>query len=1608
MKQDPVDKTRLGPESWEPGSAFVPAGSSDASTSSETSAPGASVSEDREAVAGEAGVVLAPVASPLDVDTLGTDASPSDFHRSAFPALSDPPSPTTLASGPQLGRYVLREELGRGGMGVVYRAFDPQLERDVALKFLGLAGSRSAQGRLRFQREARVVARLDHPHIVRVYDIGQYEGYDYFVMRLVRGPSLAKRLEQGPLPPDQAVRIARQVALALQYAHGQGLVHRDVKPANILLEGGEIPVLTDFGVVKDLSEASPLLTVDGRLIGTPAYMAPEQLRGGGGSVGPSADQYALGVVLFEMLSGKRPPRAASPARELPDAPPGDLPATPQGDGKTLSARSTSSKLPPPLLRICQKAMAESPPDRYPSLAELVLDLERYQRGEPVLARPPGLWRRLLLWGQARPVSQAAAWMGLGLLVVAAVITALSHALEVRRLSQLEAAAEDRLQATDARIDALLAKGRTSEADAAFLAFSELPENQGTRAEARGWLTQAERLHKRQDTEGQRQALAAAYSTARDDQERRDTFLGLAQLLRLEWSWDALEELLKTAIERMPALRTQPALIQLGAEAAFARRDFQTVRDAPEGQVPASVRRLAASFAQATRTEQYYDSDLPRVIVDPTDGTRVLGLFYRQDTDHRGRSRQQGGSQDGGSQDGGSQAPKHRLVSLKTPDLPLVTPLVFGDAPGGINQTFALKSGPGQPASLAVWQGNIHTAAIYRLKGATLEPLHRWLTDSFGKVLAADLEGDGRLEIYAGTLAYQRDLQVLKQLPSGQFERADAHPPTSLAASDIMSLKETDLDHDGKPELAVAATAWTAYDVRLLEAGPTGGLQLTARRKMGVVSDLGVLHGEARDRLVALKSDLYANPSMFSAAKPFGEPPGVYVLRREGRELVVEQFMPLPSHAWFQELMVADLDGDGLEDLIALMRRTDATQSIVFLQQPDGGFFELTLKGVDPLATANMDDDPAQELVVALNDDSRRLWVLGIGGDRTPILERQEPVRSLPPPSHPAVADAWLKAEDLAAIGLVDAAVARFQQISEQTLRPETIAAALVRGADLLRASNHPNQAARLYERASEKATLVGGGHIEAMEAAAQTWRSINHFDDALRMVEKLLNETAPGSSETAPGSSGTHPSVDARTRWQKEREFLQAQLHPRQNWRTDFSEPLSSDWRFLESGGLRWLQATGGLSLDLIDRSPRIGIARRPLRVASGPLTLEVDLTAERLEWGGGISIDLRSSEGQLFGVTAQGWGGKNNFNVMVGCHSNSLMPGAMFRIDSPELLRRYHIRLDVLEDGSQRCMVTHAESGELLKEMRFSDRPPVPGTWHLELNDTYASWAGPMRARATLHSVRLLGAEPLAPLTPETPWDQALRALANGDSLAALTLLDGAAASGAPPIERHLSRARALQDLGRTLDAENALRAAIDAGLARDPAFRERLLALVREQPEQLNPLLQKAAGWDAWMGIFVEAWRAVANMHPSDPVVRNTLSLSLGAETQTRKPQGDTLPFVELLESRAEGLKLSSQWGAARADLWRSLELLEGESSAAKGDAERLLGVKKRRALIHIRLAEVELAAGNREGAMTHVQQALEHSALPEITADALKASPELRPLHTHPAWAKRVGTP
>jgi tetratricopeptide (TPR) repeat protein len=331
---------------------------------------------------------------PQHADTLALQFE-LQAHLESSPAAAtvirpEPPG-TAPPAWPVLPGYEILSELGRGGMGVVYRARQTNLNRIVALKMLLAGDYASPQEHDRFRAEAEAVARLRHPNIVQIFEIGEHVERPYLVLEYVEGGSLDGVLGGAPQNPRAAAVMVETLARAVHAAHQQGVVHRDLKPANVLLAGDRTPKIADFGLAKQL-DAGTGRTPSDAILGTPSYMAPEQAAGKARSVGPAADVYALGAILYEMLTGRPPFRGETPLDTLQQVVSDD----------PLPPRALQPKMPADMATICLKCLQKEPGRRYASAEELADDLHRFLAGEPIRARPIGPAARFYRWCRRKP------------------------------------------------------------------------------------------------------------------------------------------------------------------------------------------------------------------------------------------------------------------------------------------------------------------------------------------------------------------------------------------------------------------------------------------------------------------------------------------------------------------------------------------------------------------------------------------------------------------------------------------------------------------------------------------------------------------------------------------------------------------------------------------------------------------------------------------------------------------------------------------------------------------------------------------------------------------------------------------------------------------------------------------------------------------------------------------------------------------------------------------------------------------------------------------------------------------------------------------------------
>jgi serine/threonine-protein kinase len=349
-----------------------------------------------DALAAQIDLHLALATAFDSANAAGTDLS----TRAGSGRAAEDPEPTLPH---EFGRYRIEAVLGRGGMGTVYRAFDTRLERSVALKVPRLGDDPTGRLASRFEREARIAATFTHPNLCPVYDVGRRDGFTYLTMPLLAGEPLSDRLRRdGPLPSAEAARLAAKVARAVDVAHAAGVVHRDLKPANVMINPAGEPIVMDFGLARRAGPVDAHATESGVILGTIAYMAPEQIGGPHGAAGPVCDVYSLGAMLYHMIAG-RPPFVGPPHQILREA----LAAVPDDPSRHRGGVA------PAVAAACLKALAKRPSDRFASMAEFAAALEAVADDGPASPRSPN--RPTRRRRTARPVP-----IGLGILALAAV------------------------------------------------------------------------------------------------------------------------------------------------------------------------------------------------------------------------------------------------------------------------------------------------------------------------------------------------------------------------------------------------------------------------------------------------------------------------------------------------------------------------------------------------------------------------------------------------------------------------------------------------------------------------------------------------------------------------------------------------------------------------------------------------------------------------------------------------------------------------------------------------------------------------------------------------------------------------------------------------------------------------------------------------------------------------------------------------------------------------------------------------------------------------------------------------------------------------------------
>ncbi|HVW02837.1 MAG TPA: protein kinase, partial [Planctomycetaceae bacterium] len=445
-------------------------------------------------------------------------ANRDHFDRAASPLRAPPQRKFVPPTIRYFGDYELLDEIARGGMGVVYKARQTRLNRTVAIKMILSGNLASDEDVRRFQREAQAAANLQHPNIVSVHEVGLHDGHHYFSMDYVDGRSLADLIRENPARPRQAAAWVRETATAIHYAHQQGTLHRDLKPSNILVDRSGRVRITDFGLAMRTT-ADQALTQTGQIVGTPAYMPPEQAQSKRSLIGPASDVYSLGAILYELLTGRPPFRSDSAVTTIQQV----------IQSEPVSPRLLNPGVPRDLETICLKCLQKEPHKRYLTAELLAEDLERFLRGEPIVARPIGRIARAWRWCRRNPLPASLASAAIGLLLTIACGATIAYLREAALHERAEGLADD-LQKSYGDLSQLreIAKSLRAavEADQA-----KLQDTQSKLLDAQTRTASVEGDYR--ELESQRRALAAVLDIRQ--QKLYSTLLFLAQA-----DWDAGE------------------------------------------------------------------------------------------------------------------------------------------------------------------------------------------------------------------------------------------------------------------------------------------------------------------------------------------------------------------------------------------------------------------------------------------------------------------------------------------------------------------------------------------------------------------------------------------------------------------------------------------------------------------------------------------------------------------------------------------------------------------------------------------------------------------------------------------------------------------------------------------------------------------------------------------------------------------------------------------------------------------------------------------------------------------------------------------------------------
>ena len=1341
-----------------------------------------------------------PLADAATLGAPGPDGAAGQEHSAAHDGAQ------RLPIGSRFARYVLLSKLGEGGMGEVFSAYDEDLGRRVAVKVVHERHLGDRHSRARIEREALALARLSHPNVVQVYDVGDFGGQVFVAMEYVKGETLRAAQERHD-PTTVSGRRAildmyLQAGRGVAAAHAAGLIHRDFKPDNVLVGDDGRARVFDFGLALADRSTAPdddgwvtprsgaldlTLTRTGSVLGTPAYMAPEQFLAR--PADHRADIFAFAVALYYALY-----------RDMPF------------DGHTFAARQVAvlagvprdapadSKIPAWLRAVLLRGLAREPDDRYQDMGAFL----------DALADDPDE-RRRLRWRQFT--------FGLAAVVTAWLLGIIGlWGWDRWQQYRAEAKADERLAAALTRIDELLADGADADAERVFADFVASPDNRATAALGRAWLHQAGRARRSGDGAAAIDALASAYAVATSPEDQVAALTDLAALFRDEMRWRDLQVALSTLEQRLAGFAATAEVESLRLDSALGLRDLGGARDRLHASARSAAAPVLAALSSATETPHQHHG---RAVPIDLDGDGRPELVFETD----GRERQ---------------------IAQVVRATPTLDPVATVDL--GFNTFQALEPAPGSPGLLVTTERNkrVIEAVLRRLEGDHLVELSRWSEGQLRAALAVDVDGDGGRELLVGTGPYSRRLVELVQGTDGSWSTRSLAPTIDRRRSDVVDLIAGDLDADGRTEIVAALGPWSAYELHVLRHDRASDtLRTLTRRRLGNIEGAALVRGGPSDgpEIAVSKTDKYGSTVVFPRDRPYGEPAGTYLFRLVDGALVRTAFIPAPRLTADEVVqdgrpIVGDFDGDGRDEIVITRSVSGARHSILrentvlLVRDAGGAWVPVILGDIVPLAALDLDGDRDDELIVSMTDDRNRVWVLGSGAATLPPsrLDLPRAAPSLGSPD-PVLERMLQRADDLAQMGLLAESADNLSRIAGLVADPGMRTRIELRAAELLDAITADARAAELFARAAE---VLPAAH----EGAARSFLRLGRVDAAAAHLERAPRDRLVAGLDESMAALRGGSGVDL-----------------------EFAQPLAPIWRIGQAQALRRDGARETLHVDAIVSDELLSA---PLRWTGRSLVLEVDLDLDRIEWGAGLEMGVvREGSGVIdesgplgIGVTTVGGGDLYEHRIECiheGTRSYAKIPFSPG--DPGERLGRFRIRATYLPELGERSCEVMRGSGELLlyKRVRLDERMSAePGSrMRLVLASTRSTVAW---VEADLRRVRLLGAEFDAPrdAPAEPALVEARRQFVEDDALAALAALRRAAA---PTLGDRVLEVVALARLGRLGEAERTLATL----LAEQPAVLEipsPIDALLRTAPEQFGVLLRGAAGPQAARSRLAEAW--------------------------------------------------------------------------------------------------------------------------------------------------------